>query len=93
MNRDAITSGISGIRGGHIRGPSGCPVACGRGAPSEPVRASTERITEHFLGDPLVDPGLDFLARWFPDEPGKDVPAAEDLEPYQRILMAAIAKK
>jgi hypothetical protein len=52
-----------------------------------------ERITEHFLDYPLVDPGLDFLARWFPDDPGKDVPAAEDLQPYQRILMAAIAKK
>jgi SAM-dependent methyltransferase len=52
-----------------------------------------ERITEHFLGLPLVPPGLDFLARWFPSEPDKEVPAAEDLEPWQRILMAGIGYK
>jgi hypothetical protein len=52
-----------------------------------------ERIEQHFLGLPLVPPGLDFLARWFPEEPDADVPAAEDLEPWQRILMAGIAKK
>lgn len=52
-----------------------------------------ERITEHFLGLPLIPPGLDFLARWFPEDPEADVPAAEDLQPYQRILMAGIAKK
>jgi hypothetical protein len=52
-----------------------------------------ERIKEHFLGLPLIPPGLDFLARWYPEEPDKDVPAAEDLEPYQRILMAGIARK
>ena len=44
-------------------------------------------------GLPLVDPGLDFLARWFPEEPDKEVPAAEDLKPYQRILMAGIGYK
>ena len=52
-----------------------------------------QRIEEHFLGYPLVEPGLDFLARWFPEEPGKDVPPADELEPFQRILMAGIAKK
>ncbi|TCC24375.1 SAM-dependent methyltransferase [Kribbella sindirgiensis] len=52
-----------------------------------------ERITQHFLGMPLVPPGLDFLARWFPEDPDADVPAAEDLAPYQRILMAGLAKK
>ncbi|MEV8373122.1 SAM-dependent methyltransferase [Kribbella sp. NPDC056861] len=52
-----------------------------------------ERITEHFLGLPLVPPGLDFLARWFPEDPEADVPEVEDLQPYQRILMAGIAKK
>ncbi|WP_030161007.1 SAM-dependent methyltransferase [Glycomyces sp. NRRL B-16210] len=52
-----------------------------------------ERITEHFLGLPLVEPGLDFLARWFPEEPDKEVPAAEELEPFQRILMAGIGYK
>jgi hypothetical protein len=52
-----------------------------------------ERIEQHFLGLPLVPPGVDFLARWFPEDPEADVPAAEDLQPYQRILMAGIAKK
>ncbi len=52
-----------------------------------------ERIEEHFLGLPLVPPGVDFLARWFPEDPDADVPAAEDLQPYQRILMAGLAKK
>ena len=52
-----------------------------------------ERIEQHFLGLPLVPPGLDFLARWFPEDPEADVPDAEDLQPYQRILMAGIAKK
>lgn len=52
-----------------------------------------ERIEEHFLGMPIEPPGVDFLARWFPAEPDREVPAAEDLAPYQRILMAGIAKK
>lgn len=52
-----------------------------------------ERITEHFLGLPLVPPGVDFLARWFPEDPETDILDAEDLQPYQRILMAGIAKK
>ncbi|WP_020390519.1 SAM-dependent methyltransferase [Kribbella catacumbae] len=52
-----------------------------------------ERITEHFLGLPLIPPGLDFLARWFPEDPEGDITDAEDLQPYQRILMAGIAKK
>ncbi|GAB3228626.1 SAM-dependent methyltransferase [Glycomyces halotolerans] len=52
-----------------------------------------ERIREHFLGLPLVEPGLDFLARWYPGEPDRDVPAAEDLEPWQRILLAGIGYK
>lgn len=52
-----------------------------------------ERIKEHFLGLPLVPPGLDFLARWFPEDPEADITDAEDLQPYQRILMAGIAKK
>ena len=52
-----------------------------------------ERIEQHFLGLPLIPPGLDFLARWFPEDPEADVPDAEDLQPWQRILMAGIAKK
>lgn len=52
-----------------------------------------ERIREHFLGLPLVAPGLDFLPRWFPDEPGRAVPDAGDLEDHERILMAGIGVK
>jgi hypothetical protein len=52
-----------------------------------------ERITEHFLGLPLVPPGLDFLARWFPEDPEQEVPDPRDLQAYQRILMAGIARK
>ncbi|TQL75441.1 S-adenosyl methyltransferase [Stackebrandtia endophytica] len=52
-----------------------------------------ERIREHFLGLPLIEPGLDFLERWYPEEPDREVPDADKLEPYQRILMAAIGKK
>ncbi|MEV0643744.1 SAM-dependent methyltransferase [Phytomonospora sp. NPDC050363] len=52
-----------------------------------------ERIKEHFLGMEILPPGIDFLARWFPEDPEGPVPAAEDLEPYQRILMAGIARK
>lgn len=52
-----------------------------------------ERIEEHFLGLPLIPPGVDFLARWFPEDPERDVTEAEKLEPYQRILMAGIARK
>jgi hypothetical protein len=52
-----------------------------------------ERIEQHFLGLPLVPPGIDFLERWNPADPDAEVPDAEDLQPYQRILMAGIAKK
>ncbi|MEV0788602.1 SAM-dependent methyltransferase [Kribbella sp. NPDC050459] len=52
-----------------------------------------ERIEQHFLGLPLVPPGVDFLARWHPEDPDADVPAADELAAYQRILMAGIAKK
>lgn len=36
---------------------------------------------------------LDFLARWFPEEPDRRVPEPQELEPYQRLLMAGIARK
>jgi S-adenosyl methyltransferase len=52
-----------------------------------------QRIQEHFLGLPLISPGLDFLARWFPENPEREVPEPEELEPYQRILMAGIGRK
>ena len=48
-----------------------------------------ERIEQHFLGLPLVPPGLDFLARWFPEDPEADVsgprgPAAVPADPDGR---------
>ncbi|GAB3839483.1 SAM-dependent methyltransferase [Kribbella italica] len=52
-----------------------------------------ERIEQHFLGLPLVPPGIDFLERWNPADPEGDIPDVEDLQPYQRILMGGIAKK
>jgi hypothetical protein len=52
-----------------------------------------ERIREHFLGLPLVEPGLDFLARWFPSELDRTLTPAEELEPWQRIMMAGIGYK
>lgn len=52
-----------------------------------------EEIEEHFQGLPLVSPGLDFVSRWFPDEPDREVPAVEDLEPHLRIMMAGIGYK
>jgi hypothetical protein len=52
-----------------------------------------ERIEEHFLGMPLIEPGIDFVARWFPENPDADLTAPERLEPYQRIMMAGIAMK
>ena len=52
-----------------------------------------EKIEEHFQGLPLVPPGLEFVSRWFPGEPDREVPALEDLEPHLRIMMAGIGYK
>ncbi len=52
-----------------------------------------ERLREHFAGLEMVPPGLEYLTRWFPEEPGRAVPAVEDLEPFERAQMAGIAKK
>ncbi|GAA3742358.1 hypothetical protein HDA32_003295 [Spinactinospora alkalitolerans] len=54
---------------------------------------SPEEIRAHFTGLPLLPLGLDFLARWFPEDPEAPVPAVEDLAPHQRVLMAGIARK
>ncbi|WP_285667133.1 SAM-dependent methyltransferase [Actinorhabdospora filicis] len=54
---------------------------------------SPERIEEHFLGMEIIKPGVDFLARWFPENPTAEVPDKQALEPWQRILMAGIAVK
>ncbi|MFG3338798.1 SAM-dependent methyltransferase [Glycomyces sp. NPDC048151] len=52
-----------------------------------------EKILAHFHGLPLVEPGLDWVSRWFPGEPDREVPAAEDLEPHLRIMMAGLGYK
>lgn len=56
--------------------------------------ARTEQeLTEHFQGMPLVPPGLEYLQRWFPEDPSGPVPDVSELEPYARTQMAAIARK
>ena len=55
--------------------------------------APPERIKEHFLGLPLVEPGLDFIPRWFPGEPDREVPAPEDIEPWHKIMMGGLGHK
>ncbi|WP_026931728.1 SAM-dependent methyltransferase [Glycomyces tenuis] len=52
-----------------------------------------EEIEAHFQGLPLQPPGLDFISRWFPEDPDREVPAVEDLEDHQRIMMAGVAYK
>ncbi|WP_236537909.1 SAM-dependent methyltransferase [Spiractinospora alimapuensis] len=52
-----------------------------------------EETREHFLGMELVPPGLDYPQRWYPEEPDRAVPAVEDLKPYARTHVAAIARK
>ncbi|WP_133884257.1 SAM-dependent methyltransferase [Glycomyces sp. NRRL B-16210] len=52
-----------------------------------------EAIRGHFQGMPMVAPGLDFIPRWHPGEADGNVPAAEDLEPFERTHMAGIAVK
>lgn len=52
-----------------------------------------ERIREHFQGLPLVAPGLEFVPRWYPEDPGRDVPSAEELKPFERTQIAGIAVK
>jgi hypothetical protein len=52
-----------------------------------------ERLERHFLGMPMVPPGLEYVSRWYPEEPGRAVPAFEDFEPYERTQMAGIAVK
>jgi len=52
-----------------------------------------ERLEQHFQGMPLVPPGLEYVSRWYPEEPERKVPAFEDFEPYERTQMAGIAVK
>lgn len=67
---------------------AGCMRALGNGW-IRPV----EELRKHFLGMELVEPGLEFLARWFPEDPQAPVPDFEDLPPFQRTQMAGIARK
>ncbi|GAB4000885.1 hypothetical protein GCM10029992_34420 [Glycomyces albus] len=41
----------------------------------------------------LDPPGLEYIARWFPETPDAPVRAVEELEPYERTQMAGIAVK
>ncbi|WP_199041355.1 SAM-dependent methyltransferase [Glycomyces salinus] len=50
-----------------------------------------EELRKHFLGMELDPPGLEYIARWFPENPDGPVRAVEDLEPYERTQMAGIA--
>ncbi|GAA2124935.1 SAM-dependent methyltransferase [Glycomyces algeriensis] len=52
-----------------------------------------EKILANFHGLPLVPPGLEWVSRWFPGEPDREVPAAEDLAPHHRIMMAGLGYK
>jgi hypothetical protein len=52
-----------------------------------------EQIEAHFQGLPLVPPGIEYPTRWFPGEPDREVPAVDDLEEHQRIIMAGIGYK
>ncbi|MGH8793782.1 MAG: SAM-dependent methyltransferase [Stackebrandtia sp.] len=52
-----------------------------------------EVLRSHFQGMELVPPGLDYLARWFPEDLDAPLRDFEDLEPFERTQMAAIARK
>ncbi|MQM27277.1 SAM-dependent methyltransferase [Glycomyces albidus] len=52
-----------------------------------------EEIEAHFQGLPLVPPGIEFPARWVGGVENPDVPAVEDLEDYQRIIMMGVGYK
>lgn len=52
-----------------------------------------ERLERHFQGMPMVPPGLEYVSRWYPEEPDRKVPEFEEFEPYERTQMAGIAVK
>ena len=66
----------------------GCMQALGNGW----IRPVSE-LHRHFLDMELVPPGLEFLARWLPEDPQAPVPDVADLQPVQRTQMAGIARK
>ncbi|ASU83869.1 SAM-dependent methyltransferase [Nocardiopsis gilva YIM 90087] len=52
-----------------------------------------DTIRGQFDGLELLPPGLEYIARWHPEDPAAPVPAVEDLQPYQRAMMVALARK
>ncbi|THV27354.1 SAM-dependent methyltransferase [Glycomyces paridis] len=52
-----------------------------------------DAVERHFQGMPLVAPGLEFVPRWHPGEPDREVPPADALEPFERVLIAGMAVK
>ncbi|ASU82423.1 SAM-dependent methyltransferase [Nocardiopsis gilva YIM 90087] len=53
-----------------------------------------DEVYDHFLGMELVPPGLEYLSRWYPEDPdGPDVMPFEEFEPYHWTMMAGIARK
>lgn len=52
-----------------------------------------ERLEGHFQGMPMVPPGLEYVSRWYPEDPDRTVPEITDFEPYEHTQMAGIAVK
>lgn len=52
-----------------------------------------ERLEGHFQGMPMVPPGLEYVSRWYPEDPDRTVPEIADFEPYEHTQMAGIAVK
>ncbi|GAA2161058.1 MULTISPECIES: SAM-dependent methyltransferase [Glycomyces] len=52
-----------------------------------------ERLEGHFQGMPMVPPGLEYVSRWYPEDPDRTVPELADFEPYEHTQMAGIAVK
>lgn len=50
-------------------------------------------LERHFQSMAMVPPGLEYIPRWFPEDPDRPVPAVAELEPYERTQMAGIARK
>jgi hypothetical protein len=52
-----------------------------------------ERLEGHFQGMPMVPPGLEYVSRWYPEDPDRTVPEIADFEPFEHTQMAGIAVK
>ncbi|MCD0442826.1 SAM-dependent methyltransferase [Glycomyces sp. A-F 0318] len=50
-------------------------------------------LERHFQGMAMVPPGLEYIPRWFPEDPDRPVADTAALEPYERTQMAGIARK